>query len=62
MSALARVQRAARKLERSRAELHQAIAAAAGEHSHRAIGEAAGLSHGRITQIIKEVRGAHDHG
>ncbi|HXK24587.1 MAG TPA: helix-turn-helix domain-containing protein [Myxococcota bacterium] len=52
---LARVQSRARAAERSRADLHALIAeAAAGGHSLRRIGEAAGLSHERIRRILAE--------
>lgn len=52
---LARVQSRARAAERAEAELHALIAeAAAGGHSLRKIGEAAGLSHERIRRILSE--------
>ena len=52
---LRRVARAAQKVDSTRAELREAILAArkSGE-TFSDIGKAAGLTHGRIVQIVKE--------
>jgi hypothetical protein len=52
---LRRVARSARKVEQAKAELRGAIlsARASGE-TYRDIGQAAGLTHGRIVQIVRE--------
>lgn len=54
---LRRVERAAGRARESRAELVEAIlAAAASGETYRDIAEAAGMSHQRVGQIVKESR------
>ena len=51
---LARVKRAAARRSRAEEEWRAAVRAAVEEHSHRAVAAAAGISHTRVQQILRE--------
>lgn len=56
---LRRVERACKRVIDAREELHAAIvAAAASGETYRDIAEAAGMSHQRVGQIVKQHRGS----